>query len=47
MGFSWPSGIKTDEVGEIIHYWRKCEEMRPSSGAGDIQPSWVSLVVKN
>lgn len=29
MGFSWHSGIKREEVGEIIHYCRKCEEMRP------------------
>ena len=29
MGFSWHSGIKREVVGEIMHYCRKCEEMRP------------------
>ena len=29
MNFSWHSGIKREVVGEIVHYCRKCEEMRP------------------
>lgn len=29
MNFSWHSGINREVVGEIMHYCRRCEEMRP------------------